>query len=49
MARKMKVSKQGKEFSGLKGWEKQYIKKSIAYGHLDSGGKTPTSLTKKRG
>ena len=34
MARKMKVSKQGKEFSGLKGWEKQYIKKSIAYGHL---------------
>jgi len=48
MARKMKVSKQGKEFSGLKGWEKQYIKKSIAYGHLDSGGKKPPT-TKKRG
>ena len=48
MARKMKVSKQGKEFSGLSGWEVNYIKQAKKYGHLDSGSKKPPT-TKKRG
>jgi len=24
------------EFVGMKGWERQYLKKSISYGHLDA-------------
>ena len=37
MSRKKKNDKD--LMRGFKGWERQYIKKSISYGHLDSDSK----------
>ncbi len=34
MGRKQISKKKGGLMKGMSGWERQYIKKSIAYGHL---------------
>ena len=47
MARKVKNTKDLTR--GFKGWEKQYIKKSIAYGHLEDGTGSTTRQEDKRG
>ena len=48
MARKQKNTKD--LLHGFRGWEKQYIKKSIAYGHLQVGTHLDSKApTKKRG